>query len=867
MNKIIIIDGNSLLFRAYFATSFTGNIMKTKNGIPTNAIYAFSNMLNKIISSLKSGEKIFVSFDTGKKTFRHQILESYKAQRKPIDEELKIQIPIARELLKAMNIFYYELEGYEGDDIAGSVAKLASSKSYKVEIYTSDKDFLQLIDENIQINMIRKGLNEIETYDAKKLYENMELTPSQITDYKGLTGDVSDNLKGIAGIGEKTAIKLLKQYGSLENIIDHMQNEKSKLAEKIINDKDMGLLCKQLATIKTDLKFPFTLDDLEYLGYDFNELSSFLTKYEFFSLLKKLKVSDKRITKDRNEQNIRKNYCRKFEDLPAIPTSFILDLEGNNYKSYKIKGFIFYLKNEFYYLPYDRYQKDNELINYLKDENKKKNLYDSKAVIIALLKENIIIKGIDFDLLLATYLLNSSLNNNPSAIFGYYDINILEKSNELSLFDEDETLFNMALHLEKVKEKCLNELKNINCLNLLYDIEIPLANVLASMEFEGFPLNKEVLLDINKKYQAKLDEISEQIYELAADKTINILSPKQVADLLFVKLNLPSNKKNSTSIEVLNSISHLHPIVPLIIEHRKYSKIISTYSSGLLDYILDDNKIHASFNQALTSTGRLSSSEPNLQNISIRNEEGKEVRKAFFYNENNIYLLSLDYSQIELRILASLSKCQTLIDAFNNGEDIHEETARKIFNIPKENDVPDSLRRKAKTINFGIVYGISDWGLAEQLEISIQEAKEIIKRFNNHYPEIKEYFDKIVSDAKENGYVETLFHRRRYIQELSSSNNYKTREFGKRAAMNAPIQGTAADLIKIAMIKTYNALNEKNLKSKLVLQIHDELILKVYEDEKDIVFNLVKDTMENAYQFACKLEVDGSIAKTWFDAK
>lgn len=867
MNKIIIIDGNSLLFRAYFATSFTGKIMTTKSGIPTNAIYAFSNMLSKIVSSLKNDEKIFMSFDTGKKTFRHEALDSYKAQRKPIDEELKIQIPIARELLKAMNIFYYELEGYEGDDIAGSVAKLASKNNYAVEIYTSDKDFLQLIDKNIQINMIRKGLNEIEIMNEETLYQKMELLPKQIADFKGLTGDASDNLKGINGIGEKTAIKLLKEYGDLENIISSLENANSKLAQKIKDGKEMGLLCKRLATIKTDIALPFSLEDLEYLGYDFNELSAFYTKYEFISLLKKLKATDKRIVREKKDTfNVTKNYIKRFNELVEKPKSFILDLDGNNYKTFNIKGFVFFLSDECYYLPYDRNNKDIDLIHYLENEKILKSTYDTKSATIALLKERIDLKGIDFDLLLASYLLNSSLDNDPRSIYAYYGFNISESNEEFTLFDNDNQLFNMEYYLEKIKKNCLEELKSINCLKLLYDVELPLAKILADMEYEGFPLNKEVLCKINDKYQLVLNDISERIYALAEDKTLNISSPKQIGDLLFEKLHLPRNKKNSTSIEVLNSLVNLHPIVPLIIEHRKYSKIISTYSNGLTEYILSDNKIHASFNQALTTTGRLSSSEPNLQNISIRNEEGKEVRKAFFYDDENLFLLSLDYSQIELRILASLSNCQGLIDAFNNGKDVHEETARKIFNISDDKPVNESLRRKAKTVNFGIVYGISDWGLAEQLEISIQEAKEIISRFNEHYPEIREYFNNIVDFAKKSGYVETLFHRRRYIKELSSD-NYQTREFGKRAAMNAPIQGTAADLIKMAMIKTNNALKENKLNSKLVLQIHDELILKVYDDEKDKVYEIVKNAMENVYQFPCKLEVNGSIGKTWFDAK
>lgn len=870
MNKIIIIDGNSLLFRAYYATIHTGNIMTTKSGIPTNAIYGLSNMISKIVLGLKNNEKIFVSFDTGQKTFRHETLETYKAQRKPIDEELKIQIPIARELLKAMNIYYYEQVGYEGDDIAGTVAHLASKSAYKVEIYTSDKDFLQLIDDNIQVNLIKKGLTDVEIMTKETLKAKMGITPSQITDYKGLTGDSSDNLKGIAGIGDKTAVKLLNEYGTLEKIIENMQNDTSKLGEKIRLGAQNGLLCKKLATIVTDVKLPFTLDDLEYVGYDYNELSSFYTKYEFFSLLKRLKLSDKRITKEEKKEEqffkFAKNYISSFKELKFKPLYFIVDLQGNNYANYKINGFIFNDEKQCYYLTYNSSKRDDELISYLENAEIKKSTYDVKSIMVALLKDNISLKGVEFDILLATYLLNSTLSPEPINIFGYYGYNILENNDNFSLFGDDNMYFNMVNCFLQVKEKALKELQDIDCLSLFYNIEMPLADVLASMEYEGFPLNRKVLEEINQRYQIQLDRISNQIYEEAGDKTLNISSPKQIADLLFNKLGLPSNKKNSTSIEVLNSLKDAHPIVPLIIEHRKYSKIISTYSNGLLDYILSDGKIHACFNQALTTTGRLSSSDPNLQNISIRSEEGKEVRKAFFYEDNNLSLLSLDYSQIELRILASLSSCKPLIDAFNENKDIHMETARKIFAIPNDEEVPPSLRRKAKTINFGLIYGISDWGLAEQLDISIKEAREIITIFFSHYPEIKTYFEQIVNNAKEKGYVETIFHRRRYISELKSD-NYQTREFGKRAAMNAPIQGTAADLIKIAMIKLDAALKKAKLKSEIVLQIHDELIIKVYNYEKDLVYKIVKDTMENAYSFKCKLAVDGSLGKTWFDCK
>lgn len=871
MNRIIIVDGNSLLFRAYFATSFNNQIMTTKSGIPTNAIFAFANMMSKIISTLKNDDKIFVSFDTGKKTFRHDALESYKAQRKPIDENLKIQLPIARELLKAMNVFYYELEGHEGDDIAGTVAKMASNNNYQVEIYTSDKDFLQLIDDNTKINLIRKGLSDIEVMDEAKLYEKMQLTPSQIRDYKGLTGDSSDNLKGIPGIGDKTAIKLINEYNTLEEIIKAHENIDSKLAQKIRDGKEEGILCKQLATIETDVPLNFNLDDLTYEGYDVDELSAFYTKYEFFSLIKKLKVTDKRITKKNKVLNTTipsytKHYVNSFKEIPTNIHSLIADIDGKNYSNINLKGLFFANDTDVFYLSYSKNMKDKELIEFFKNSINKISVYDSKSLKLALLKDGIEINNIDFDLLVASYIINSSIGNDCRTVFSFYGFNILENSSEIDLFDENPMFFNMAICLNSIKKVCINKLESINCLSLYNDIEFPLASVLAEMEYEGFPLNTKTLSEINNKYQLILDDVTSEIHSIAGDNNLNISSPKQIADLLFHKLNLPTNKKESTSIEVLTSIAHLHPIVPLIIKHRKYSKIISTYSSNLSDYVLSDGKIHACFNQTLTTTGRLSSSEPNLQNISIKSEEGKEIRKAFYYDDENIYLLSLDYSQIELRILSQLSNCTSLINAFKNDEDIHSETARKIFQIPDNEEVPTLLRSKAKTINFGIVYGISDWGLSEQLDITVTEAKKIIDAFFLHYPEINSYFKNIVEFAKSNNYVETLFHRRRYISELNSD-NYQTREFGKRAAMNAPIQGTAADLIKLAMVKVNNALKENNYKSKIVSQIHDELILKVYSDEKNEIEKLVRNIMENVYDFDCPLKVDGQISKTWYEVK
>ena len=872
MKKIVIVDGNSLLFRAYFATSFTGNIMRTKDGFPTNAIFGFNNMICKIISSLKSGDYLFVSFDTGKKTFRHQEMDTYKAQRKPLDEDLILQLPVARDFLDAIGVFHFELEGYEADDLAGTVAKLCSKNDYQISIYTSDKDYLQLIDDNISIHMIKKGLSDIHVMTEESLKEEMGLTPDQIRDYKGLMGDPSDNIKGIPGVGEKTALKLIQTYGSLEQIIEAMNNESSKLAEKITQNKDLGLFCKHIATIDTNVPLPFDIEETLYRGYNISTLSAFYTKYEFYSLLKKLKPCHISISNNISttiEESIEENnfdivQISSFKELGFTPYIFLLNYNDGNYHKKEVESVLFSDKNTVYVYSFSAAKNDKDFIEYIENPNIHKGTFDSKAACVLLNKYNISLAGVDFDLLLASYLLDSSLDNDPVTVCAYFGENIISED-QFTLFSDNNMTTNLVFVVNKIYKKVLEMLRKNNDEELYFNIELPLAMVLARMEIEGFPLSKDTLSSINDKYKMILEDLTNKIYEIGG-KQINLASPKQMADLLFNHLGLPSNKKQSTSIDVLNSLINKHPIIPLIIEHRKYSKLINTYTSGLIDYVFEDNKIHALFNQALTTTGRLSSSEPNLQNISIRDEEGKLIRKAFFYEEDNILLMSLDYSQIELRLLAHISNCQTLIDIFNEGRDIHSETARKVFNIPENEEVPSALRRKAKAVNFGIVYGISDWGLADQISSSTQEAKKIIDTFYSIYPEIKTYFDNLIDEGTKNGYVSTLFGRRRYINELNSD-NYQTREFGKRAAKNAPIQGSSADLIKMAMIKIDEILTKKEYKSKLVLQIHDELIFKVYEDEKDDIYNLVKDVMENIYSLKVKLEVDGSIAKTWYDAK
>ncbi len=867
MNKIVIIDGYSLLFRAYFATFSLDKtkLMKNHDGIPTNAIYGFFNMLIPILKNLKENDALFVALDSSKKTFRHLEYKEYKANRKPLDEELKIQFPIFRELLQSLNITFYENENLEADDIAGNIAKKMEKENYKVEIYTSDRDYLQLIDDNITIELIRKGLKDIREMNEASFIDEWGFKPIQIIDYKALRGDDSDNLKGIPGIGDKTAKELIKNFGSYEEIVKNADTSK-KIGQNIIEYQENGRLCLKLATIKTDDDIPLNKDDLIYRGYDFNKLNNFMQKYDFKTLINKIPT----LLRKKNEENEKISY--KIVDSSS---SFIndindsigiaVDISDENYHYANLLGISIHINNMNYYISKKNLLNDKKLLEKLKDDNIKKYCFDFKKIYVVFKNNNIEINGLFFDLLLVSYLLESSMSSELQNVLSYFGIDISYAFNDESLFQDNSLLTSISANYSfKLAEKVINNLKENKQFDLLYEIEQPLTIVLANMEIEGFPLNKDKLLEFKDNFQNKIDELKKAIITLSGID-FNLNSPKQLGDVLYDKLNLtPTSKSRSTSAENLLKMIDKHPIIPLILEYRKYSKLLSTYVDGLIHYIDKNGLIHATFNQALTTTGRLSSSEPNLQNISVRDEEGKTIRKAFFYSNPSLNILSLDYSQIELRILAHLSNSKTMIKVFNNDEDIHSETAKKIFHLDRE---PTSLeRRKAKAVNFGIVYGISDWGLADQLKISVAEAKEIITSFYQEFPEIKAFLNSLIAQAEIKGYTTTMFNRHRYLKNINSQ-NYTEREFEKRAAMNAPIQGSAADLIKIAMIQVYKTLNKKGYKAKIVNQIHDEIILKVDDNEKDEVLKLVKNIMENCVTLNVKLKVDGGYAKSWYDAK
>lgn len=865
MNKITIIDGNSLLFRAYYATAYPGvEIMRSQDGTPTNAIFAFSNMINKIVAGLKEGESIFVAFDAGKHNFRHDQLETYKANRKPAPEDLVKQFPIVRDFLRAFGIFQFEEVGFEGDDIAGTVAKLAEKEGYEVHLYTSDRDFLQLVDNNISVHILKKGLSDVLIMTPELVKETYGFEPLQVIDYKGLRGDSSDNLPGIPGIGEKTAVKLIQEYGSFDEIIKNASSIKGKVGEAIIANQEIGKISRDLAIIKTDIELPFEIRETIYQGYDFQTLNNFCQKYGFKQFINKASQKWKRVDVCSVDLDINRVSSLKGYDVPS-DIGIALDYEDDDYSNCTLLGLAIDFGAHHFYMDIEDVKKDDTTLEILKNKKIKKYCYDYKAIRVCLSRYGIEISGLFFDLLIASYLLDSSMSNNPSIVMNLFGVDLSEADEQISLFHEKDykKTVKIAYFSRILFPKVNTELEKIFAVDLYNNLEIPLVDTLADMEIEGFPLDPKILDSFGETYQKKASELEEEIYAMAGEK-FNLSSPKQIGDILYNKLGLKSNRKMSTSFEALKDIADEHPIVNKILEYRKYFKLVSTYVDGLKKHIHADGKIHAKFNQAMTATGRLSSSDPNLQNISVRDEEGKLIRKAFYFPDDNYELLSLDYSQIELRVLASLSHCKGLQEVFQRGEDIHSATAKKIFDLQGE---PTPLqRRRAKTVNFGIVYGISDWGLAEQLEIPVKEAKQIINNFYTSYPEISAFFKKIVSCAMKDGYVSTLLGRRRYLRELNDS-NYQTREFAKRAAMNAPIQGTAADLIKIAMIRVDKALQEGGYQTKMVLQIHDELIFKVLKSEKEKVYPLIKNIMETAMKLDVPLEVDGGFGHDWYSAK
>lgn len=865
MSKTYIIDGNSLLFRSFYATYRPGvEIMRAQDGTPTNALFTFYPMLEHIKNSLTAEDRMIVCFDTGHPTFRTKEIEGYKAQRKPIEPDLKKQIPLAHEMCKCMGIETAEMEGYEGDDVAGSLAKYAARQGDEVVLFTSDKDFLQLIDDHIQVHALKRGLSDVFTYTKENMVESYGVRADQVTDFKAIAGDASDNYKGIPHIGEKTAKSLLSKYNHLEDILTAYRGKSdTALARNLNAGADEGRLCLKIATIVTDLDVAEFYNRGAVRPEDTQAVLAFMNRFSLEKYARQ--ISNEAVKEDEKGTKSAKldvtNADVKAENIPDIapdclPIAVSAILSSENENTADILGFaIGYRDRTVKLIDSFHMSSATNLKRFLADPTAEKWSLDSKSTIVAAHRLGFEACGFTFDFLLASYLINSDRAATLEDAFSQIDI-ILPP-------DPTQRYVNATAAMIESCASLLASLKKQDAEKLLTTVEIPLAKTLADMEIEGLPLDLKELARIGTEYRKLLKDLEQQIYQLAGTE-FNIKSPMQVADILFNRLGLPKGKKESgTSIEVLNNHYADHPIIPLIIQYRTYAKIISGYIDALPKHVLSDGKIHAKINQTLTSTGRLSCSEPNLQNISIRKEEGKEIRKAFFYPDDDFEFLSLDYSQVELRVLASLGNIKNLIAVCNSGEDIHKATASMVFNVPIDEVTPE-MRRKAKTVNFGIVYGISTYGLKERLGISFEEAKLIISAFKKTFEGMDEYESKVKDFARKNGYVKTILNRRRYFPDINSSNPMK-RAFSERAAINATIQGSAADLIKVAMIKVSELLKGK--RTKIVVQIHDELVFKMAKDEEKELIPLIAKTMDEALPLSVKQTVEGSTGHSWFDCK
>lgn len=874
--KLVLIDGNSILYRAFFALPLLSN----DKGVYTNAVFGFTKMLFKILEDEKPTH-LLVAFDAGKTTFRHKTYAEYKGGRQKTPPELSEQFNLVKELLDASSIKHYQLDQYEADDIIGTLTREGEKEGFNVQVITGDKDMLQLVSEHTQVQLTKKGLSEIDAYTPSFLKEKLALDPSQIIDMKALMGDNSDNIPGVPGVGEKTAIKLLKQFETLENIYENLdQVSGKKLKEKLEVNKEAAFMSRELVTINQKSPIDVELNDTIYTGYNPNKLTSLFKNFGFQSLITKVS-GDKSETSDPIElKPIQMTYVDNVETVVFTGNeAFFVEMLTENYHSAAIEGFGIANEQFTYFIPTDVALASVHFRHWLEDPKQSKVVFDAKKVSVSLSKHDIEIKGIRFDLLLASYLINPSENNHDipaiSHRFGFEQVLLDEevygkgaklKVPELEkLADHIGRKTKVLLDLQKVAETKLttNEQEK-----LFKELELPLALILGKMEATGVKVDRSQLEDMQQQLKERLTNIEHEVHELAGE-TFNLNSPKQLGPILFEKLELPVIKKTktgySTSADVLERLRNHHPVIPKLLLYRQLGKLQSTYIEGLLKVIHNSGKIHTRFNQALTQTGRLSSTDPNLQNIPIRLEEGRKIRKAFVPSKENWVIFAADYSQIELRVLADIAKDEKLIKAFEEDMDIHTRTAMDVFHV--EADQVDALmRRQAKAVNFGIVYGISDFGLAQNLGITRKEAKSFIERYFASYPGVKAYMDEVVKKAKQDGFVTTLMQRRRYLPEITSR-NFNQRSFAERTAMNTPIQGSAADIIKKAMIDLDHALKQEQCQAKMLLQVHDELIIEAPESEIDRLKQLVPEVMEQTVRLAVPLKVDYSYGETWYDAK
>jgi DNA polymerase-1 len=873
MKKITLIDGNSILFRAYYATAYPGaKLMQSSKGTYTNAVFAFVGMFEKMVTS--DTTDVLVAFDTKEPTKRHLAYEGYKAGRTKMPEELGQQIPLINEYIDLNGVVAYSKAGYEADDIIGTLAKQASKKGYSVDIYSSDKDLLQLVDRQITVHLLKKGMKEVHDFTPEKLIETYELTHNQMIDLKALMGDASDNIPGIPGVGEKTAIKLLKQYDTLENILEHQDEIKGKLGERIREHRDSALMSKDLVTIQLDCDIEYDVDSIGKKEIKTEDLIHFYQDLDLHVFVKKMEMPIKQ--EEEKWDHIELKSVSELEEILNQNLSIHFEFSDYNYHKAELWGIGLSDGNNNYVVSADVALSSIGFDMYLKDESYQKYVYDLKAIKVFLLWNKLDIKGVTFDLLLAAYLINSHLGKEEFkrivSNFYYediqYDDNIYGKGSKKALPEKAIYFHHIASKAKAIfalKDELLKSLKEDEQLDLLKTIELPLSEVLAEMEYEGLSVDKEELRKQKEGLNTRINQLEKEIIKLAG-REFNVSSPKQLGEILFEDLNLPNGKKTktgySTNVDVLNKLKGKHPIIDKILEYRQLSKLYSTYIIGLEQNLFDDGKVHTIYMQALTTTGRLSSLDPNLQNIPIRTEEGRQIRKIFIPKENHLFL-GADYSQIELRVLASMANVKKLIEAFNNHEDIHTKTAKEIFN---QDEVDSEQRRAAKAVNFGIIYGIGAWSLSEDIHVSPKEAQRFIDDYLNLYPEIKTYMEDIVAYAKEHDYVKTIMNRRRYIPELKSS-VYTQRSFGERTALNAPIQGSAADILKKAMIDLHKYLKKENKKSKILLQVHDELILDIVKEELEEMKDIVPKMMRQAINLKVELETSCDVGKTWYDLK
>ncbi|MBQ3145173.1 MAG: DNA polymerase I [Clostridia bacterium] len=883
MDKLVLIDGNSIINRAFYG--IMGNkMLMTEDGTYTNAVYGFLSILFKILEDIEP-KYLAIAFDLKAPTKRHEMYDKYKANRKGMPDELASQMPILKEVLRAMNICIIEKEGYEADDILGTLAKWGQRENLDVTVLTGDRDSFQLIDKNIKVRIPRTkmGKTETEDYTMEKIKEEYGLEPLDLIEVKGLMGDTSDNIPGVPGVGEKTALNLIKEYKNLDGVYENIDKQKGKLKERLEENKELAYLSRTLGTIDINAPIEKDLEVLKKEEWNNEEVLKIFKKLKFNRFIDRFNLQNTAGVDEHNDPQCN----NKIEYKKNI----------NNEALQKLKEEIISNQTMYYYLDEKDFiiysQRDN--INYyinniidfkeiFENQNVLKCSYKQKENYIILWKNNIDAKNLMFDVSLAGYILNSNINKYTIEYLAneYLELDIeaylenmglaSKKTEQINLFDnvkenEIEKTHIYPYIIFKLYNILTDKMKQENSFDLFIDIEMPLVEVLASMQYEGIYIDKNELIEFGKELQVKINILTKEIYELTGEE-FNINSTKQLGEVLFEKLGLTAIKKTkigySTDVDVLEKIKNEHPVIEKILEYRQIQKLNSTYVESLIPYIDETSRIHSKFHQTVTTTGRISSTDPNLQNIPTRMELGKKLRRVFKPKEGCLFV-DADYSQIELRVLAHISEDINMIEAFNNNEDIHAQAASKVFNTPIQ-EVTKEQRSNAKAVNFGIVYGISDFGLGEQLGVSRKKAKEYIEQYLEKYNGIKEFMTNIVEETKQKGYVETLYHRRRYIPELKS-NNYMVRQFGGRVAMNTPIQGTAADIMKIAMINVYNRLKENNLKSKILVQVHDELLIETYSEEKEQVKEILKTEMENVINLKVPLLAEIEEGDTWYEAK